>query len=43
MELKKNGQTLVNKLFSGSGWALVTVLVWELLEEALESLIALCI
>ena len=33
-------QTLFKKLFKGSGWALFTMFVWELLEEALENLIA---
>lgn len=33
-------QTLFNKLFSGSGWALFTMFVWEMVEEALENLIA---
>ena len=43
MGLKQNEQTLKGRLFSGSGWTLFTVLVWELMEEALESLIAFCI
>lgn len=33
-------QTLFKKLFKGSGWALFTMFVWELLEEALENIIA---
>lgn len=33
-------QTIFNKLFSGSGWALFTMFVWEMVEEALENLIA---
>ena len=33
-------QTFSQKLFSGSGWALFTMFVWELVEEALETVIA---
>lgn len=33
-------QTIFSKLFSGSGWALFTMFVWEMVEEALENLIA---
>lgn len=33
-------QSLLKKLFSGSGWALFSVFIWELLEEGLEELIA---
>lgn len=36
-------KTLCKKLFSGSGWALFTMFVWELVEEALEGLIAYCL
>lgn len=31
---------LMNKLFSGSGWALFTMFIWEMVEELLENLIA---
>lgn len=34
---------LLNKLFSGSGWALFTMFVWEIVEELLENLIAYAI
>lgn len=33
-------KTIWSKLFSGSGWALFTMFIWELVEEALEGLIA---
>lgn len=33
-------KTLCDKLFSGSGWALFTMFVWELVEECLENAIA---
>lgn len=36
-------QTIWKKLFSGSGWALFTMFVWELIEEGIESLIAYAI
>ncbi|NCU39922.1 hypothetical protein EOL99_03450 [Candidatus Falkowbacteria bacterium] len=34
-------QTFLKKLYSGSGWALFTMFVWELVEEGLENLIAM--
>lgn len=37
---RKPKRTLSQRLFSGSGWALFTMFVWELVEEALENLIA---
>lgn len=37
---QKPKRTLSQRLFSGSGWALFTMFVWELVEEALENLIA---
>lgn len=40
MEHQRKGQSLLSKLFSGSGWAIFTMFVWELVEEALENLIA---
>lgn len=36
----KKLQTIFSKLFSGSGWALFTMFVWEMVEELLENLIA---
>lgn len=40
----KTKQTPIwKKLFSGSGWSLFTLFVWELIEEGLENLIALAI
>lgn len=39
----KTKQSLWGKIFSGSGWAVFTVFVWELVEEGLENLIALMI
>lgn len=36
----KKVQTIFSKLFSGSGWALFTMFVWEMVEELLENLIA---
>lgn len=36
-------KALCEKLFSGSGWALFTMFVWEMVEEALEGLIAYCL
>lgn len=39
----KTKQSLWGKIFSGSGWAVFTVFVWELLEEGLENLIAFAI
>ena len=33
-------KTLCDKLFSGSGWALFTMFVWELVEDCLENAIA---
>lgn len=39
----KTKQSLWGKIFSGSGWAVFTVFVWELVEEGLENLIALAI
>ena len=38
--MNKVKQPLIKKLFSGSGWALFTMFVWELVEEGLENLIA---
>ena len=37
-EQKKD--TLIQKLLSGSGWAIFTMFVWEMIEEGLENLIA---
>lgn len=34
---------LSHRIFSGSGWALFTMFVWELIEEGVESLIAFCV
>ena len=39
----KPQKTLTQKLFSGSWWALFTMFVWELVEEAVETLIAFCV
>lgn len=36
-------KSLSSKLFSGSGWALFTMFVWELMEEGVENIIAYCI
>lgn len=40
---QKKEQTLRSKLFSGGGWALFTMFVWELVEEGLENLIAMAL
>ena len=40
MKTQSRGKSLLKKLVSGSGWALFTMFVWELVEEGLESLIA---
>ena len=39
----KPKQSLFKKLFAGSGWAVFTMFVWEMVEEGLESLIALAL
>ena len=39
----KKAQSLWGKLFSGSGWAIFTMFIWELVEEMLEGLIAVAI
>lgn len=36
-------RTLRSKLFSGGGWAIFTMFVWELVEEGLENLIAMAL
>ena len=36
-------KTFKQRLFSGSGWAILTVFSWELVEEGLENVIAYCI
>lgn len=38
--MKEQPKTLWQKITSGSGWALFIMLVWELVEECIESLIA---
>ena len=40
MKARGSNKSLLSKLFSGSGWALFTMFVWELVEEGLENLIA---
>lgn len=39
----KKEETFWSKLFSGSGWAVFTMFVWELVEEGIEQLIAVAI
>lgn len=39
----KTKQSLLGKIFSGSGWAVFTMFVWELVEELLENLLAYAI
>lgn len=39
----KTEQSLFSKIFSGSGWAVFTMFVWELIEEGLENLLAFAI
>lgn len=41
MEAVPKHKTLLSKLFAGSGWALFTMFVWELVEEGIENIIAL--
>lgn len=41
MEALPKHKTLLSKLFAGSGWALFTMFVWELVEEGIENIIAL--
>lgn len=41
MEAVPKHEKLLSKLFSGSGWALFTMFVWELVEEGIENIIAL--
>lgn len=36
-------RTLSSRLFSGSGWAIFTMFVWEMVEEGLEDLIAVAL
>lgn len=36
-------RTLTSRLFSGSGWAIFTMFVWEMVEEGLENLIAVAL
>lgn len=40
MEQEKKKNKIWTKIFSGSGWVLFTMFVWELMEEGLENLIA---
>ena len=40
---QKPHSSIADRLFSGSGWALFTMFIWELIEEAVENLIAFCI
>lgn len=39
----KTKQSLLGRLFSGSGWAVFTMFVWELIEEGIENLLAFAI
>lgn len=38
--MQEKKQSIWSKLFKGSGWALFTMFIWELIEEGLENLIA---
>ena len=40
---QKPYRSIADRLFSGSWWALFTMFIWELIEEVVENIIAVCI